>query len=320
MAFDESPLWQRWSSQCFPLKERYDAWQAKLNDSHLRWTLERSQTARFLAKLESGRLGDLQVVRCICDPCSGFRRSREIAVDNSAYYGLLLIYEGHEEVVCRGQSSLLGPGSFLLWDSTAPTSFRLHSPIHKITVFVPQNRMRDALPHVDRLVGKTIDWQRGLGAVTASHISALGSQTAHIDGRQAHSVVETTLELIATCLGSEQPQIGGMAGADLLARIKNHIEANLEDPDLCPHSLSQHFGISVRYLHLLFKDDSFSVSRWILERRLERCRRELVRSGLRKNITEVAFCWGFNDSAHFSRVFRKRYGLSPREYRDRHTT
>ena len=71
----------------------------------------------------------------------------------------------------------------------------------------------------------------------------------------------------------------------------------------------------MRYLHLLFSRFGTTVSRWILERRLERCRRELVVTGPHKNITEVAFKWGFNDAAHFSRVFKKRYGVPPREYR-----
>ena len=33
------------------------------------------------------------------------------------------------------------------------------------------------------------------------------------------------------------------------------------------------------------------------------------------SISDICFRWGFNGSAHFSRAFRKEYGLSPREYR-----
>ncbi|MDD5581131.1 MAG: AraC family transcriptional regulator [Methylobacter sp.] len=29
----------------------------------------------------------------------------------------------------------------------------------------------------------------------------------------------------------------------------------------------------------------------------------------------MAFRWGFNDSAHFSRVFKQQFGCSPREFR-----
>ena len=319
MASDKSIYWQEWSSRGVRPRERFDAWQAMLNSSHLCWSLHNRSKPEYSARLEIGRLAGLQVVRSVCDPCRGARRTREIALDGAAYYGLLLVCQGQEEVECRGRNSLLGPGCFLLWDSTAPTSFSLHSAIHKITMFVTQDRLRDTLPQVDSLVGKAHDWQRGFGAVAASHLSALASQIAYIDQRQAHPMAENTLELIAASLDSGPSPLSGPAQADLLVRIKDYIEENLADPDLGPQGLASSFGISVRYLHLLFKDENLSVSRWILNRRLERCRRELILAGQRRNVTEVAFRWGFNDSAHFSRAFKKRYGVSPRVYRGRHT-
>ncbi|MFC3285810.1 helix-turn-helix domain-containing protein [Litchfieldella rifensis] len=36
----------------------------------------------------------------------------------------------------------------------------------------------------------------------------------------------------------------------------------------------------------------------------------------RASLTEVALACGFADAAHFSRVFRSRHGLSPRQWRD----
>ena len=304
-----------WSTQPVRIHERYDAWQAMLNDSHLRWSLEKNQAEGYLGDLEMGLLGDLRVVRCICDPCSGIRGNYEIAFDNVAYYGLLLMLMGNESVECRGNYALLKPGNFLLWDTTIPTSFRLYSKVKKITLFVPQSRMRNTLPHVDNLVGKTIDWQSGLGAVTSSLISALSLQAGSIDSRQEHAATETVRELISAWLWIESTTIVGVTGANLISRIKDFIEENLDNTDLNPQNIARHFGLSVRYLHFLFKEDKFSVSHWILERRLERCRSELVRTGTRKNITDIAFHWGFNDSAHFCRAFKKRFGFSPREYR-----
>lgn len=54
---------------------------------------------------------------------------------------------------------------------------------------------------------------------------------------------------------------------------------------------------------------------WVWTQRLEFCRRELAdpeRRGL--GIGEIAFRWGFNDCAHFSQSFRKRYGSCPRDW------
>jgi AraC-like DNA-binding protein len=35
----------------------------------------------------------------------------------------------------------------------------------------------------------------------------------------------------------------------------------------------------------------------------------------RRTLSDIAFAWGFSDMTHFSRVFKKMYGLLPSEYR-----
>jgi AraC family transcriptional activator of tynA and feaB len=143
----------------------------------------------------------------------------------------------------------------------------------------------------------------------------LVSQAPYLEEPQTRPAVETTLELIATSLGSQYAEAGETARAETIIAIKKYIESHLDDPSLGPPALAVRFGISLRYLHLLFARFGTTVSRWILYRRLERCRRELAVAGPHKNITEVAFGCGFNDAAHFSRVFKNRYGVTPREYR-----
>ena len=36
-----------------------------------------------------------------------------------------------------------------------------------------------------------------------------------------------------------------------------------------------------------------------------------------RGVSEIAFAWGFNDASHFSRAFKQRFGMSPKEYRAR---
>lgn len=58
--------------------------------------------------------------------------------------------------------------------------------------------------------------------------------------------------------------------------------------------------------------------RWVWVQRLEQCYRELIQdASARRTISEIAYAWGFNDQAHFSRTFRKHYGVSPRSLRRR---
>jgi AraC-like DNA-binding protein len=55
-----------------------------------------------------------------------------------------------------------------------------------------------------------------------------------------------------------------------------------------------------------------SASEWIWNRRLQLCY-DRIAKGDARSITAIAFDHGFNSSAHFSTMFRRKYGVSPRE-------
>jgi AraC-like DNA-binding protein len=58
------------------------------------------------------------------------------------------------------------------------------------------------------------------------------------------------------------------------------------------------------------------MSAYILRRRLEECARQMCSPGWSAHtLTEIAFSWGFNSAAHFTRTFHEKYGMAPREYR-----
>jgi AraC-like DNA-binding protein len=102
----------------------------------------------------------------------------------------------------------------------------------------------------------------------------------------------------------------------LLLRIHAFIEQNLGETDLSPGIVAAAHHVSVRYLHRLFEAQDTTVAAWIRQRRLERCRRDLADPALvAVPVSAVAARWGLPDSAHFSRLFRRAYGLPPAEYR-----
>ena len=93
----------------------------------------------------------------------------------------------------------------------------------------------------------------------------------------------------------------------------------LADPELGLERVAAEDGISPRSLQKLFASANQSFSTYLRSRRLERCRLDLsspICASL--SISEICFRWGFNGSAHFSRAFKERYGVSPREYRKTH--
>jgi AraC-like DNA-binding protein len=104
---------------------------------------------------------------------------------------------------------------------------------------------------------------------------------------------------------------------ELVARIRAFIDRHLGDPGLSPSTLAVAHHISVRQLHRVFQAEEASASATVRQHRLERCRRDLA-TGL-DPVHEIAARWGFQDAAHFSRVFRATYGHSPVDYRHHQT-
>jgi AraC-like DNA-binding protein len=99
--------------------------------------------------------------------------------------------------------------------------------------------------------------------------------------------------------------------------IFEHIDRNLADPELGIGSIARAFSISSRTIHKLFEGEAQTAARLIWDRRLERCREEMADPAMAsRSITEIAHLWGFSDSQHFSRAFKQRFGVTPRDYRN----
>lgn len=93
----------------------------------------------------------------------------------------------------------------------------------------------------------------------------------------------------------------------------NYIIENCEQ-NLTLDNVASHVGFSSFYLSRLFKKaTSYSFVEYLTLQRIRRAQRYLVDSSL--SITEISFQSGFKSISTFNRVFHKRKGCSPSEYR-----
>ncbi len=213
--------------------------------------------------------------------------------------------------------AILKPGDSTLIDSGRHWSSNCAGECSRLYFRVPrwlmENRLRlTNLPLVPRISGAS-----GLGATLFRLATSLYEEAHVLTMEEGKAAIDAYLEILCACVrGPEQRGEGFGHGAALLSQVEQFIDAHLAEPALGPSEIANAAGISVRHLHRLFLQKESTVAEYIRECRLERCHVELCDPRLAdRNITEIAFLWGFSDSAHFSRCFKRRFGVSPRQFR-----
>lgn len=102
---------------------------------------------------------------------------------------------------------------------------------------------------------------------------------------------------------------------DLLQKIEQLLEAGYRDPGCCLDSIAEEVGLSSAYVGKLYKRYTLkSISESILELRLEEAKK-LLREAPKMTVTEIAEYTGFSTNSYFSKVFHKKIGMTPNEYR-----
>jgi AraC-like DNA-binding protein len=102
----------------------------------------------------------------------------------------------------------------------------------------------------------------------------------------------------------------------LLAAIQNHIESHFDDPELSLTSIAETFKRSENYLSSFYKEQTGTrLSDELLKIRMEHAR-TLLADGF-DAIDQVAERCGYASSASFRRAFKRLYGVSPSQFRDR---
>lgn len=305
-----------WTSRQVSPASRFDAWADVLDDSFLSWTLNANRRDDFAAAVRQRRFGGYRMLRCACDPFGGQRSVGNIARTTENVLCLLYVEAGVERLRIDGRDIYLGPGDMVLWDSERKMSFDVGARLRKLTLMVPEPQMRTALPRAMDLVGVPVDGRQGIAAVLVDHLKALERQIGILDDDELAALMPATLELLASAYQGAWPRAGTGTKAIALRRVRAYIRAHLRDPSLSPSTIAAANRMSLRYLHLLFEDSGATVAEWIRRQRIERCKRELRHPGAaHRTITEIAFEWGFSDAGHFSKVFRRQVGMTPRAFR-----
>jgi AraC-like DNA-binding protein len=119
-----------------------------------------------------------------------------------------------------------------------------------------------------------------------------------------------------TVLAATVPSLGESEAASVVAArratVLEYIASHFNDPNLSGSSLAQSLGMSQRYLQRLLQETGKSFTERVNELRLDRAFALLAAADGNRRVSDIAFEVGFSDLAHFYRLFKSRFGDTPK--------
>lgn len=238
-----------------------------------------------------------------------------------AHVNVLISLRGSTNLEQDSFRVVLRAGEYCVLDATQPSRTLIDGPFHNVVARIPVGDVQAMLPAWQESIGTVIDGRQGAGSVFFDVVRSILRQNGALEKEARAGVADAAIDLFGTTLRAlphnRRPSPSHMESFHL-ARIKAFVHEHLRDPDLDVETVSRSLGMSVRHIHRLFRNEPLHLMQWVWSERLRHCYAELNRESQRhRTVAQIAYDWGFNDAAHFSRTFRQRYGLAPTELRER---
>ena len=207
------------------------------------------------------------------------------------------------------------PGDVLIWDSARPIRFDVLESIEKATLLVPKHRLAE-VAGTPALPSGRVNTRQGFGALLFDRMRGVSNQISDFATVGTPQLELALLRDVLNAVGDMRSNEMVSARQALRERVERVIEARFQDQDFAPAVLAEMLGISVRALNKAFENSGTTVAMKIRERRLHAAKTDLGNPDLlRCSVTQICLTRGFSSVEHFSRSFRARFGISPRDYR-----
>ena len=297
---------------------RLDSWADILAATHLAFEVHSTHgtPSDFRGAVTRRPIGELMLVDCAASPFLGHRGGAVMTPEarHEDILGFQFVCKGVETVREGSRVLALEPGDVVLWDGHTPTDVEIVEPFHKRTLLFPRQRVLAVCPRLAELRSLPPLDGSGPARLLVRYMNALALEQPWLEGAAGVAAANAALELLRAAVEPCVPTSRAATREAMRAEIRRYVRTHLQDPALGPASIARAYAMSVRALHALFEDVDESVAGLVRSERLSRCQEDLQRVN-GGSVTDIAFRWGFCDAAHFSRVFKRAFGVTPSDAR-----
>lgn len=300
-------------------KERFDFWHEVICTAFVRLEAETLPSEQpFRAEIARSDLGPLTLSRVRAQPHAVQRSTQLISAEPRDEVLVSVQLRGNAVIQQDDRQAVLDPGDFAMYDATRPYDLIMREQFEMLVFQFDRQFLMERCPSPERLTAVRMSNDTTVTAPVSAFLRSLEPLALGDDNAVSRQLATSALDLLGVALADRF----GTDGSPNAGRTKHflractYMNAYASDPDLTPARIASSIGVSLRYLHAIFKEHGMTVNEYLIKRRLARCMDDLLGPmASTRTITEIAHSNGFKTSAHFSRRFVEAYGRSPREVR-----
>lgn len=305
---------QRISTDAVPPAERVAYWEARSVETTVGLRCATFDGDVLAATQTLVRLEDVRMTDIVGNAHVIERTTDCVQATPKASVFASLVLQSEAFFYHAGGCARVGPGDIIVYDTDRPYLFGFPGPMRQCLFDVP-------LAALDGAGVRVPGQPRRIAADSAAgrfHGAALRQLAQRLlqapDARALAACRDSVREVVIGLLDGGGAGLScGPAATHLLA-AEAFIERRLGDPELDTARVAAACGVSSRHLARLFAQAGTPLMQYLMARRLQAARTALIDHPGRP-IAQVAYRTGFVSASHFARVFRARFGMTPRECR-----
>lgn len=302
------------------LAARSRHWHEAIGNTYFPLDLTFRRPEAFDGELSMWQLGQVSLSRLTADAMIYRRLPKHMQLRGPEEFLVTVPAQSEVRFSQSGKEIRANPGAFFIERSHEPYEFSHANAADLWVMKLSMQMLGSRVRAPDRFCSLEFDATNGANGLFVDMVHLIPQRYDAMTEETRSTVGRQLVDLLALALQSDERVLtsgGSTVRTAHLARIEAFVRRHIGDPDLGPDEVSAGCGISVRYLHELLRDTNQTLGSWIRDQRLAAAREDLADATDKRAIGEIAFGRGFADQAQFSRAFRARYGMTPKEARTR---